>query len=70
MVTSLLGLIQQCVRQEPSSAAGRGLLVTQSLSSIHHSSEKLHFSILLSPLSSDKIFTDLTEALTYKTSTG
>lgn len=69
-VTSLLGLIQQCVQQELSSVAGRGLLVTQSLSSIHCNSGKWHFSILSSPLSSDKISTDLTEALTYKTSTG
>lgn len=46
------------------SGAARAALVTQSLPSIPCNSWKLHFSISLSPLSSDKISADLTEALT------
>lgn len=50
--------------------AGRALLVTQSLPSVPCNSGKLHFRAPFSPLSSEKISADLTEALTCNASTG
>lgn len=72
MVTSLLGPIQQCVQQEPSSVAGMELhhLWVNLFSSARCNSGKLYFSVSLSPLSSYKISAGLTGAFTYNTSTG
>lgn len=63
-------MVPSCLGPRSRPGAAGALLVTQSLPSVPCNSGKLHFRAPFSPLSSEKISADLTEALTCNASTG